>query len=142
MRYRTALPLAIAVAATAGLGTIAACDTTATGPIAGLGASGGGTAADSVQLVISPGSVSVTVGATFPLSTNAPSSLASQVVWASQEPSVASINPSGVVTALGAGTAIITAHFTSDTTNVGVATVTVVPAAGTASRLPLGDRRP
>lgn len=50
--------------------------------------------------------------------------LVGTVVWATRDPRVASVGASGLVTALGAGTARISATFQGAT---GVATVTVVP---------------
>ena len=57
--------------------------------------------------------------------TNAPQALQSQVQWNSLQSTVATISPSGLVTAIRAGTTTIVARYAFDTTRVATAIVTV-----------------
>lgn len=117
MRFYTALILTFAASV-----TVAACEA-GTPTVAGLG--NGSTGGNGSSLAISPPSVQLLTGATFQFTTNAPASLQSQVQWNSLETTIASISPSGLVTALSPGTATITANYSSDTTKVTTATVVV-----------------
>jgi uncharacterized protein YjdB len=75
--------------------------------------------------VISPTTAQLRVGGTFQFNTNAPTSLQSQVQWGSLESTVATVSPSGLVTAVAVGAATITARYAFDSTRVATATVTV-----------------
>ena len=120
MRPYTRLILATATTAAAAL---AGCDGT-TSPF--VAAVGGTTAANSADaLVISPGHVSVKAGTTVQLSTNAPANLSSQVQWSSSSTTVATVSPSGLVNAVSAGSSVISARYTFDTTRVATAIVDV-----------------
>jgi hypothetical protein len=116
MRLRRSIPLILGAAA-----LLAACDQSGTSILAGLGV----TAAGNAPLVITPNQLTLNVGGTAQLSTNAPLSLQNQVQWSSLESTIVTISPSGSIDAVGPGTATITARYATDTTNVASATVTV-----------------
>lgn len=116
MRLRICLILAFAA--------VGACGESTNPTIAGLG---GGKTGAGTSLVISPNSVQLVPGGTAQLSTNAPAASQSQVQWNSRQTTIATISPTGFVTAIAAGTATITAQLTSDTTNIATATVVVTP---------------
>jgi len=124
-----------AIVALLSAAAVAACDASRTPEIAGLGPAGGGNGGR-VTLIITPNQVQIPVATTLPLSVNVPDSLRTQVVWTSSQPSFASVNQLGVVTGLSPGTTIIVARFfdNADTTNRGLATVTVTAGTSGASR--------
>lgn len=126
MRFYTRGPLTFAMLIP--LVALSACGAGPSPTIAGLG--GGNTTANSSRLAISPNQVQLVIRATAQLTTNAPTSLQNQVQWSSQPTTIASISPSGLVTALAPGTATITARYASDTTNVATATVVVTSISG------------
>ena len=85
-------------------------------------------------LFISPPSVQLLVGGVFQFFTNAPLTLRNQVEWGTLESNVVTISPTGLVNAVGLGTATITARYSFDTLRVATATVFVngtTPKAGT-----------
>lgn len=135
---RTPILLALGIAALA----VAACDQRQLPTVAGLGGtttsgsngggtnSGGSTTGNSAPLAITPNSLQLPVGTTFAFNTNAPASFQSQLEWRSAQPTIATVNNTGVVTAIAPGTAIIIARYTFDTTQSASATVNVT---GTAS---------
>ncbi len=84
------------------------------------------TVVSNAALIISPSFVQLDVGSFVQLSTTA-GTFAPDLVWESDRPSVASVSQSGLVTTLTPGTATITAHFTFDPLNRGVATIVVTP---------------
>lgn len=103
---------------------IAACDMRTTAPQ--LGGIGGTTATNTgTTLTISPSQVSLSVGTTAQLSTNAGSSQTGQLQWFTSNSNVATVSGTGLVTAFAAGTATITARLLSDTAHVASATVLV-----------------
>lgn len=99
----------------------------------GGGNGGGGTGPDRVftTLVVQPASATVIVGQTTPLTAIARDQNNSNmsgltVTWQSNNTSIATVNASGVVTGVAAGTATITANGTvGSVTKSGNATVTV-----------------
>jgi uncharacterized protein YjdB len=107
---------------------LAACDQATLPRIAGLG---GTTTAQSSNpngspaLAVVPSRIQLAAGATFQFATNAPQALQSQVQWNSVQSTVATISPSGLVTAIRAGTTTIVARYAFDTTRVATAIVTV-----------------
>lgn len=134
MRMRSIFALASIVA-------IAACD--ATSPeLAGLNGpgGGGGTNGNVFPLVISPTVVQMSVGTTFQLSTNAAPEHQNQIEWTSFQPTIVTVNQSGLVKAVSAGTATIVAHYTFDTTNV--ATATVMASTPISGSMTTGSRSP
>jgi hypothetical protein len=116
MRLRPSIPLILGAAA-----LLAACDQSGTFNLVGLGV----TATGNAPLVITPNQLTLNVGGTAQLRTNAPQSLQNQVQWSSLETTIVTISPSGSIDAVGAGTATIRARYATDTTNVASATVTV-----------------
>ena len=117
MRLRICLILAFAA--------IGACGEAANPTIAGLGGGSTGPGNGTSALAISPNSVQLFPGGTSQLSTNAPAASQNQVQWNSLQTTIATISPTGFVTALAPGTATITARLSSDTANVATATVIV-----------------
>ena len=87
------------------------------------------------SVTVTPATASLTVGgatATFTATVagNGNGTVDQGVTWMSSDDTVATVDPNGVVTPVGPGTATITATSTLDTTQYGQATVTVM-AAGT-----------
>ncbi len=120
-------PVLILTVATVAAAALAACDQATSPTIAGLGGqtAASGTIGNAVPLIISPTVVQLGVGASFQFTTNAPVGQQGQVQWNSLQSTVATVSPSGLVNAVAAGTAVIVARFSFDTTNVAVATVIV-----------------
>ena len=78
-------------------------------------------------VVVTPSTETVEVSATVSLSaTVQPAGVSQSVTWSSDSPSVATVDSSGVVTGVNAGTAVITATSVVDASQSGFATVTVV----------------
>ncbi len=104
--------------------------------IAGCGSPSG---LDSIQ--VTPSTQSVTIGQTTQFTANGTygngrrptvKNITSSVSWASSTPSVATVNASGVATAMGAGTTTITANATAFNGDVSSsATLTVTGSGGT-----------
>lgn len=124
--------LSFALAASAAF-SILACDTASSpgiGRLLGPGSLTQDTTSSTAQLVVTPSFVQLAVASTVQLSTNAPSSLTSQVRWTSLQSTIASVSQTGRVTTLTAGTATIVARYAFDSTNVASATIVVTPVGG------------
>jgi hypothetical protein len=119
MRLHRFIALAIGAAA------LAACESTTTPTLAALGGTASASGSTNAPLVISPNTVRLAVNGSTQLTTNAPFALQNQLQWSSLQTTVAETSPTGLVTAVGVGSATITVRYTSDTTNVATATVTV-----------------
>jgi hypothetical protein len=108
---------------------LAACDQSTSPSIAGVGGTSGlppgNVSNNTAALVIAPSHVQLVVGGTSQLSTNASTSLQNQVQWGSLKSTVATVSPTGLVTAVGVGTTIITARYSFDSTRVATATIDV-----------------
>lgn len=77
-------------------------------------------------VTVAPGTVSIAVAATRQLTaTVAPAGANQAVTWTSATPSVATVNSSGLVTGVAAGTSVITATSVADGTKTSTATITV-----------------
>ncbi|WP_028236787.1 phage tail tube protein [Pseudomonas brassicacearum] len=75
---------------------------------------------------VAPTTASIAVVATRQLSATAlPAEASQSVTWTSSAPSVATVNSSGLVTAVSVGSATITATSVSDVTKTGTAAITV-----------------
>jgi uncharacterized protein YjdB len=122
-------PLIIVAAAVA---LLAGCEQAITPTVAGLGGTTavppGNVSSNTAPLIISPASAQLRVGGTFQFGTNAPTALQSQVEWGSLESTIATVSPSGLVTAVAIGAATITARYAFDSSRVATATVTVTGA--------------
>ncbi len=122
MRRHPSIILALAAAA-----FTAACETDLTPTIVHIGSTGALAAFPAgASLVITPSFVTIAVGQSIQLVTNAPDTLRSQLQWFSQIPTIASVSQTGLVTGGTPGTTIITVRFSSDTLNTAAATVQVV----------------
>jgi uncharacterized protein YjdB len=119
MKTLSAITIGIAFAALAG------CDSRSTDPTVAAIA-GPGVLSASAALTISPSEVTITVGSTTQLSTNA-GAQSSQLQWFSSNSAIATVTNTGLVTAFSPGTATITARFTSDTNKSASASVIVAP---------------
>src|SRR5262245_7092398 len=110
-----------------GAAAITACEANGLPTIAGL--SVGAPTRAIVALTVIPNQAIIRVGQSLQLTTNAAYTLVlqRQIEWVSLNPFVASVTPTGLVTGAALGTATIRARFLFDTTNVGVASITVVP---------------
>jgi Bacterial Ig-like domain (group 2) len=105
---------------------IAACDTANPPTIAGIGpVITTPIVVVAPRIVILPSQVFVGLGAIFQLRTNAPADLVNQIQWNTLNGTVATVSPTGVVNAVGVGTAVITARFAFDTLNVDASVVNV-----------------
>ena len=95
---------------------------------------GSSTTIDITSLSIAPSSVSIAQGSTSTLSVSVSPSNATNtnVTWSSSNPSVATVNASGLVTAVSAGSATITATSVSNTniSDNSIVTVTGSPGGG------------
>lgn len=114
---------------------VTACDQGAAPTIAGLGGGtgpvstgggGGGSNGGASTLTVQPNQVQLLVGSSVQLSTNAPFALQSQVQWSSLAPAIVAVSPTGLVTAIAPGTAVVVARYAFDTTQAGSSTITVV----------------
>ncbi|MBI6975138.1 Ig domain-containing protein [Pseudomonas lactis] len=77
-------------------------------------------------VTVAPGTASIAVAATRQLTaTVAPAGASQAVTWTSATPSVATVNSSGLVTGVAAGTSIITATSVADGTKTSTSTITV-----------------
>ncbi|UQS92527.1 phage tail tube protein [Pseudomonas chlororaphis subsp. piscium] len=75
---------------------------------------------------VAPSTASIAVAATRQLTASAlPAEAAQSVTWTSSAPSVATVNSSGLVTGVSAGSATITATSVSDVTKTSTAAITV-----------------
>ena len=80
-------------------------------------------------LTISPSFIRIPVGTSAQLPVDVAAEVASNLEWASFEPSIVTVDQSGLVTGLSVGVATVRARFSFDLTNEAVATVEVTPAA-------------
>lgn len=115
MRMHPVAVLGLAIAAAVG------CETRDDATVAGIG--GVTSRTDSSALTISPSSVTIAVGTTAQLSTNAGSSQA--LSWVSSNANVASVSSTGLVSGFAPGATTITARVVGDTTQVATASVSV-----------------
>jgi len=116
------LGVGIAIAA-----SVLACDQATEPMIAIIPSVTGGAGSDSAPaLQVLPNAVQIPIGGSALLQTNAPLSLRNQVQWLSRQSTIASVSPSGTVTALAPGVASIVARYAFDTTRAATATVTVL----------------
>ena len=75
---------------------------------------------------VAPSTASIAVAATRQLTASAlPVEAAQNVTWSSATPGVATVNSSGLVTAVSVGSAVITAKSVSDPTKTATSTITV-----------------
>ena len=121
MRRHPVLLLAFAAAMAA-----AACETDLTPTIAHIGVATSVASSPRESLTVSPSLVTLSIGQSAQLFTNAPDTLRKQLVWTSQIATIAAVSQSGLVTAGTPGTTIITVRYSFDTTNTASATVQVV----------------
>ncbi|AJO79375.1 phage tail tube protein [Pseudomonas sp. MRSN 12121] len=77
-------------------------------------------------VTVTPATASIAVAATRQMAaTVAPAGASQAVTWSSGTPGVATVNSSGLVTGVSAGTSVITATSVADGTKAGTATITV-----------------
>jgi hypothetical protein len=124
MRMRTSF---VVISVTAVM--LSACEQSTMPIVAGIGGTAtippGNISTNIAPLVITPTSVQLRLNGVFQFSTNAPTTLQNQVEWSSLASTIVTVSPTGLVNAVGLGTAIITARYSFDTTRVARATVTV-----------------
>jgi uncharacterized protein YjdB len=95
-----------------------------------------GTTQSSSSLSITPSTAQVNVGGVVQLQTNAPLTLQNQLQWASSQPSVAPVTPTGLVQGIAPGSAVISVRYSFDTTSVASAVIKVNTVAGSGTRIP------
>jgi uncharacterized protein YjdB len=117
--------LLFSIAASAALAAVA-CDTNPRNQIALVGPAVIDTVTTGAALIITPSFVQVDAGSLVQLSTQA-GTFSPQLVWDSSQPSVATVSQNGLVTTLTPGTTTISAFFSFDPLNRGVATIVVTP---------------
>jgi uncharacterized protein YjdB len=118
MRKFLIVPLLAAVVAAV------ACDTSDSPDIASVSIGNGNVSG----FAISPTRVRLLVGDNVQLSTNMPREQFNlNVAWASTDPAIAFVSPTGLVTGGQIGTATIYATLLTDTTQVATSTVQVLP---------------
>jgi len=77
------------------------------------------------QLVVSPTDIAMVVGQEAQISTNAPDSLLSQLIWTSRNPTIVSVSQTGIVRALATGSASIVVQYSFEPLNSASATIVV-----------------
>jgi uncharacterized protein YjdB len=115
----------------------------ATGDWVGLDLGSGGGSVLVSGIAVSPSSASISVGNTTPLTaTVSPSNATnSSVSWTSSNTGIATVNSSGVVTGVAAGSAIVTAHSTdgSNVTSNNTSITVTAAGGGTTTLNPVAD---
>jgi hypothetical protein len=126
MRMHRAILLAVAAASLAG------CDERRASVVGSLGAPTVGGVVGGVAIIgtpftffVTPSIVTLFVGQSVQLVLSVPDTLATHVQWSSLQPRVAAVTNTGLVTALGVGTATVAARLTADTNVVAPATILV-----------------
>jgi hypothetical protein len=84
----------------AAIAVVAGCNVAEPPTIAGLFGPSSINGLNAPQLVVSPLAISMTVGQEAQISTNAPDSLLSQLIWTSRNPSIVAVSQTGVVRGL------------------------------------------
>ena len=77
------------------------------------------------QLIMSPTNIEMAIGQEAQLSTNAPDSLLSQLIWTSRNPTIVAVSQTGVVRALATGSASVVAQYSFEPLNSASATIVV-----------------
>jgi len=77
------------------------------------------------QLVVSPTNIQMNLGQEAQVSTNAPDSLVSQLIWTSRNPAIVSVSQTGVVRGLAIGSASVVVQYSFDPVNSASATIVV-----------------
>jgi hypothetical protein len=77
------------------------------------------------QLIVSPTEIQMTVGAEAQISTNAPDSLLSQLIWTSRNPTIVAVSQTGQVRALATGSASVVVQYSFEPLNSASATIVV-----------------
>jgi len=81
-----------------------------------------------IEVTVAPQTATIQVGQTVPLTAIVSNTTNQAVTWSSRTPSVATVDQSGVVTGVSAGTAVIEARAQADpSAPPGLATITVLP---------------
>jgi uncharacterized protein YjdB len=74
---------------------------------------------------MSPTNIEMAIGQEAQLSTNAPDSLLSQLIWTSRNPTIVAVSQTGVVRALNTGSASIVVQYSFEPLNSASATIVV-----------------
>ena len=122
MRMHRAILLAVAAASLAG------CDERRASVVGSLGGPTFGSVAvigTPFTFFVTPSIVTLFVGQRVQLVLSVPDTLTTHVQWSSLQPRVAAVTNTGLVTALGVGTATVAARLTADTNVVAPATILV-----------------
>jgi hypothetical protein len=118
MRIKTLLAGAVVVA-------LIGCNLAEPPTIAGLFGPASINGLSAPQLVVSPTVILMTVGQEAQISTNAPDSLLSQLIWTSRNPTIVSVSQTGVVRGLAIGSASVVVQYSFDPLNTASATITI-----------------
>jgi len=120
MRIKTLLAGAIVV-------LVLGCNLAEPPTIAGLFGPASINGLNAPQLVISPLAIEMVIGQEAQISTNAPDSLLSQLIWSSRNPTIAAVSQTGVVRALAVGSASIVVQYSFEPLNSASATIVINP---------------
>jgi len=121
MRVKTLLAGALVVVIT----VVAGCNVAEPPTIAGLFGPASINGLNAPQLIVSPQDISMVIGQEAQISTNAPDSLLSQLIWTSRNPTIVSVSQTGVVRALATGSASIVVQYSFEPLNSASATIVV-----------------
>ena len=118
MRIKTLLAGAIVAA-------VVGCNLAEPPTIAGLFGPASINGLNAPQLIMSPTNIEMAIGQEAQLSTNAPDSLLSQLIWTSRNPTIVAVSQTGVVRALNTGSASIVVQYSFEPLNSASATIVV-----------------
>lgn len=118
MRIKTLLAGAIVAA-------VVGCNLAEPPTIAGLFGPASINGLNAPQLIMSPTNIEMAIGQEAQLSTNAPDSLLSQLIWTSRNPTIVAVSQTGVVRALSTGSASIVVQYSFEPLNSASATIVV-----------------
>ena len=118
MRIKTLLAVAIVAA-------VVGCNLAEPPTIAGLFGPSSINGLNAPQLIMSPTNIEMVIGQEAQLSTNAPDSLLSQLIWTSRNPTIVAVSQTGVVRALATGSASVVAQYSFEPLNSASATIVV-----------------
>ena len=118
MRIKTLLAGAIVAA-------VVGCNLAEPPTVAGLFGPASINGLNAPQLIMSPTNIQMVIGQEAQLSTNAPDSLLSQLIWTSRNPTIVAVSQTGVVRALNTGSASIVVQYSFEPLNSASATIVV-----------------
>ena len=107
------------------IAVVAGCNLAEPPTIAGLFGPAAINGLNAPQLVVSPQQISMVVGQEAQISTNAPDSLLSQLIWTSRNPTIVTVSQTGVIRALAVGSASVVVQYSFEPLNSASTTIVV-----------------